>query len=64
VQFLAATAVAAFVVIAPAVLRPEGLVPCSKCHSHRISEIGLLWREPVSIIVRSSRVTPVTRIPT
>ena len=54
-QFLAATAVAAFVVIAPAVLRPEGLVPCSKCHNHRISEIGLLWREPVSIIVRSSR---------
>ena len=39
-------------------------VPCSKCHSHRLSEIALLWRER-GVQYRSIcvTVTPVTRIP-
>jgi hypothetical protein len=36
------------------------LVPCSKCHSHRISEIARFWSERASITVRFVTVTPVT----
>jgi hypothetical protein len=36
--------------------------PCSKCHSHQISEIELLWREWACLTVRLVTVTAVTRL--
>jgi hypothetical protein len=39
------------------------LVPCSKCHGNRISEIARLWRKWVSFTVRFVTVTSVTHKP-